>query len=205
MRVEGVLRAHAYALDSVFTRGLANGLCFGEECRGPFRVGGEIRSYVSSASWRPGPGRSAEQRHRWPSRPMSAATGPAVGVPDDVAGGADDRWARPVHRAYPLLARWPSFLAAATASAAGAEVPARRATPNLGALVPDRVDSGYLRSVLLNDRRQGEGGAESWQKSLILSSWVVGRPVRSSQLGSPRIPLAGWLWWKRGARRPLRS
>jgi hypothetical protein len=33
MRVEGVLRAHAYPLDSVFTRGLANGLCFGEECR----------------------------------------------------------------------------------------------------------------------------------------------------------------------------
>ena len=58
----------------------------------------------------------------------------------------------------PLLAREPSFLAAATASAAGAEVSARRATPNLGPFVPDRVDSGYLRSVLLNDRWQAEGG-----------------------------------------------
>src|SRR2546421_11914062 len=34
MPAEGVLRAHAYAFDSMFTRGLANGLCFGEECRG---------------------------------------------------------------------------------------------------------------------------------------------------------------------------
>jgi hypothetical protein len=33
-RIEGVLRANAYAFDSMFTRGLADGLCFGEECRG---------------------------------------------------------------------------------------------------------------------------------------------------------------------------
>jgi hypothetical protein len=48
---------------------------------------------------------------------------PAGGVPGDVADGADDRWARSVHRAYPLLAREPSFWAAATASGPTLEFP----------------------------------------------------------------------------------
>jgi hypothetical protein len=39
-----------------------------------------------------------------------------------------------------------------------AGVPGRRAMPDLGPFVPDRVNSVYLRSVLLNDRWQAEGG-----------------------------------------------
>ena len=83
---------------------------------------------------------------------------PAGGVPGDVAGGADDRWARSVHRAYPATGARAVVPGGCNGLQADAGVPVRRAMPDLGPFVPDCVDSGYLRSVLLNDRWRAKGG-----------------------------------------------
>ena len=82
---------------------------------------------------------------------------PAGGVPGDVAGGADDRWARSVHRAYPATGARAVVPGGCNGLRAEAGVPGRRAMPDLGPFVPGGVESVCLRSVLLNDRWQAEG------------------------------------------------
>src|SRR5690242_7186524 len=59
---------------------------------------------------------------------------PAGGVPGDVAGGADDRWARSVHRAYPATGARAVVPGGCNGLRADAGVPVRRAMPDLGPL-----------------------------------------------------------------------
>ena len=144
---KGILRAHAYALGSIFSRGLASGLCFGEECRGavPRPERNQIEGLERELAVLCGP-----QRRATASLAVSSDVcrdEPAGGVPGDVAGGADDRWARSVHRAYPLLAREPSFWAAATASGPTLEFP-DRVPESSGHILGAAVESGCPQQAL---------------------------------------------------------